>query len=299
MNNHKIQWKIDEKFEGMLIREFLLKEKGISKRALVDIKFYGGDILLNGSHVTVREVVRTGDCLEVMFPPEIRSDGIIGENIPLHIVYEDEHILVINKPPFMASIPSREHQSGTLANALIYYYDQIGLSSTIHIVNRLDRDTSGLMIVAKNSFVHSLFALEQKMKSIQRQYEAIVHGIVLDDVGIIQAPIGRKAESIIEREVRNDGQQAVTHYEVKKRFSDRTLVSLKLETGRTHQIRVHMSYTGHPLLGDDLYGGQRDFISRQALHSKSVRFYHPLLERELAFSVPLPADMGNLVGGVE
>ena len=299
MNNHKIQWKIDEKFEGMLIREFLLKKKGISKRALVDIKFYGGDILLNGGHVTVREVLRAGDCMEVIFPPEIRSDGISGENIPLHIVYEDEHILVINKPPYMASIPSREHQSGTLANALVYYYDQIGLSSTIHIVNRLDRDTSGLMIVAKNSFVHSLFALEQKKKSIKREYEAIVHGIVREDVGIINAPIGRKAESIIEREVRNDGQHAVTHYEVKKRFSDQTLVSLKLETGRTHQIRVHMSYMGHPLLGDDLYGGQRDLISRQALHSKRVKFYHPFMERELAFSVPLPADMGNLVSGVE
>ncbi len=295
MNNHKIQWEIDKKCEGMLVREFLLKEKGISKRALIDIKFYGGDILLNGVHVTVREVLKPGDCLEVMFPPEIRSDGIIGENIPFHIVYEDEHILVINKPPFMASIPSREHQSGTLANALIYYYDQIGLSSTIHIVNRLDRDTSGLMIVAKNSFVHSLFALEQKKKTIQREYEAIVHGIVVNDFGIIEAPIGRKDESIIEREVRNDGQHAVTHYEVKKRFLDRTLVSLKLETGRTHQIRVHMSYIGYPLLGDDLYGGQRELISRQALHSKSIRFYHPLLERELAFSVSLPADMGNLV----
>ncbi|HHW39042.1 MAG TPA: RluA family pseudouridine synthase [Bacillales bacterium] len=299
MNYLKIQWKIDKKYDGMLIREFLLKEKGISKRALVDIKFYGGDILLNGSHVTVREVLRTSDCLQVWFPPEIRSDGMIGENIPLHIVYEDEHILVINKPPYMASIPSREHQRGTLANALIYYYDQIGLSSTIHIVNRLDRDTSGLMIVAKNSFVHSLFALEQKKKSIQREYEAIVHGGVRDDSGIINAPIGRKEESIIEREVRNDGQHAVTHYEVKKRFSERTLVSLKLETGRTHQIRVHMSYIGHPLLGDDLYGGQRDLMPRQALHSKTVTFYHPLLERELAFSVPLPADMGNLVNGVK
>lgn len=303
MNHFKIQWKIDGNYEGMLIREFLLKEKGISKRALTDIKFYGGDILLNGNHVTVREVLQCGDFLEVMFPPEIRSDGIMGENIPLHIVYEDEHILIINKPPFMASIPSREHQSGTLANALIYYYDQIGLSSTIHIVNRLDRDTSGLMIVAKNSFVHSLFALQQKKKNIHREYEAIVHGIVGDNFGVVDAPIGRRAESIIEREVRNDGQHAVTHYEVKKRsndpFCDRTLVSLKLETGRTHQIRVHMSYIGHPLLGDDLYGGQQDLISRQALHSRTVRFFHPMLEREFAFSVPLPVDMESLVCGME
>ncbi|WP_458414293.1 RluA family pseudouridine synthase [Schinkia sp. CFF1] len=297
MRTFTLQWKIEKKYDGMLIREFLLKEKGISKRALVDIKFQGGDILLNGEHVTVRKSLQAGDYLVIQFPTEVRNDGITPENIPISIVYEDEYILIINKQPFMASIPSREHQSGTLANALIHYYNKIGLPSTIHIVNRLDRDTSGLMIVAKNSFVHSLFALEQKRKSIHREYTAVVHGVVEHDIGTIDAPIGRKEESIIEREVRNDGQHAVTHYEVKQRFSDRTLVSLKLETGRTHQIRVHMSSIGHPLMGDDLYGGKRDLIARQALHSKCVMFYHPLLEREFAFTVPLPDDMEKLVIG--
>ncbi|HHY72447.1 MAG TPA: RluA family pseudouridine synthase [Bacillus bacterium] len=295
MGSFKLEWKIEKKYAGMLIREFLLKEKGISKRALADIKFQGGDIVLNGNHVTVRQSIQAGDCLVVQFPPEDRNLGIIAENIPLHIVYEDEYLLIINKPPYMASIPSREHQSRTVANALMNYYDQIGLSSTVHIVNRLDKDTSGLMIIAKNSFVHSLFSLEQKTKSIHREYEAIVHDVVADDFGTINAPIGRKENSIIERTVRNDGQHAVTHYEVKKRFIDRTLVSLKLETGRTHQIRVHMAYIGHPLVGDDLYGGKKDLIVRQALHSKSVMFYHPLLEKELEFTVPLPEDMERLI----
>lgn len=295
MNSFKLQWKIDKKYDGMLIREFLLKEKGISKRALVDIKFQGGDILLNGKHVTVRQVLQSGDCLLVQFPPEVRSDGIAAEKLPLHIVYEDDFILVINKEPNMASIPSREHQSGTLANALIHYYDQIGLSSTIHIVNRLDRDTSGIMIVAKNSFVHSLFSLEQKRKNIQRRYEAVVHGVVAENYGTVDAPIGRKETSIIEREVRKDGQQAITHFEVIKRFQDRTVVSLSLATGRTHQIRVHMSYIGHPLLGDELYGGKKEMIGRQALHSKHLHFYHTLLEQELEFTAPLPDDMAKLV----
>lgn len=292
----QITWFIKEqKYEGMLVREFLLAEKGISRRALVDIKFAGGDILINGNHVTVRESLHVGDSVTIMFPPEQRNDTIISENLPLDIVYEDEYILVINKPPYMASIPSREHHSNTLANALLYYYDQIRLCATIHIVNRLDRDTSGLLIVAKNSHVHHLFSLEQKKGTIQRQYDAIVHGIIEDSNGIVNAPIGRKETSIIEREVRADGQQAVTHYEVLKAFKDRTWVSLKLETGRTHQIRVHMSYLGHPLLGDKLYGGRDDQIPRQALHSKSLKFYHPLLEKELEFVAPLPDDMRKLV----
>ena len=295
MNSFKLQWIINQKYDGMLIREFLLKEKGISKRALADIKFEGGDILLNGLHVTVRQLLHKGDCLLVQFPPESRNDGIAAENLPLHIVYEDDFILIVNKQPNMASIPSREHQTGTLANALMYYYDQIELPSTIHIVNRLDRDTSGLMIVAKNSFVHSLFSLEQKRRTIQRRYEAVVHGVVLENYGTVDAPIGRKETSIIEREVRKDGQQAVTHFDVIKRFHDRTVVSLHLETGRTHQIRVHMSYIGHPLLGDALYGGKKDLIDRQALHSKHLHFFHPLLEQELEFTAPLPDDMEKLV----
>lgn len=295
VNAFQLKWTIEKEHAGMLIREFLLEEKGISRRALTDIKFKGGTILLNGHPVTVRAVLEEGDCLAVQFPPETPSCGMKGEDIPLDIIYEDSFILIINKPPFMPSIPSREHPKGTLANALIHYYEKIGLQSTVHIVNRLDKDTSGLMIIAKNRFVHSLFSLEQKNKRIERTYEAVVHGLVEYDSGTIDAPIGRKEESIIERVVRNDGQDAITHYRVIKRLKDRTLVSLKLETGRTHQIRVHMSHIGHPLVGDDLYGGKKDWIRRQALHSKNIRFYHPLLGKELEFSTPLPEDMKNLI----
>ncbi|WP_102347320.1 RluA family pseudouridine synthase [Bacillus sp. Marseille-P3661] len=295
MTAFKLQWKIDQTNDGQLVREYLLKVKGISKRALTDIKFMGGDILLNGQHTTVRSILKDGDVLTVLFPPEERSIGIVAENLPLNIVYEDEYILVIDKPPAMATIPSREHRNGTLSNALLYYYENNNIDSTIHIVNRLDRDTSGLLIVAKHRYIHHLMSLEQKKGTINRQYEAIVHGIVKPDTGDIVAPIGRKETSIIEREVRQDGQVAITHFHVIQRYSECTWLSLKLETGRTHQIRVHMAHIGHPLLGDSLYRGAKDLIERQALHSKRISFKHPISKEELEFISTLPEDMQLVV----
>ncbi|MGY3717764.1 RluA family pseudouridine synthase [Sutcliffiella cohnii] len=280
--------------EGKLLREFL-REKHISKSALADIKFAGGSILVNGNRVTVRYVLRIGDDIEVTFPEEISSEGLKAEQLPLDIVYEDDYVLVLNKAPYMNSIPSREHPTGSVANALLYYYKKNGLHSAVHIVTRLDRDTSGLMLIAKNRYIHHLFSLQQKDHFIQRSYIAIVHGRLKKRNGIINEPIGRKETSIIEREVRQDGQHAITHYEVMEEYSQSSLLKLKLETGRTHQIRVHLSYVGNPLLGDDLYGGKRDLIKRQALHSCELTFFHPVLEQELHFQSKLPADMQQLL----
>jgi 23S rRNA pseudouridine1911/1915/1917 synthase len=289
-----LTWKVAEEDSGRFVKEFL-EEKNISKTALTDIKFNGGDILVNGGHVTVRHSLREGETLSVLFPPEVPSEGLMPEKIPLDVVYEDEYILVINKPPFLSSIPSREHPTGSLSHGLLHYYDQHHISSTVHLVNRLDRDTSGLLIVAKHRHVHHLFSKEQKLHHIQRTYHALVHGELADDNGTIDAPIGRKTESIIEREVRADGQQAVTHYEVLERLEGYTYIQLKLETGRTHQIRVHLSHLGHPLLGDELYGGTRENITRQALHSHDLHFYHPLLQKSLSFTADIPEDMRLLI----
>lgn len=292
MNEIKLEWRVSPDEDGMLLREFLLKEKGISRRALTAIKFEGGQILVNNFPVTVRYMLRTGDTILIIFPPEKRSLKIAPENKKIDIVYEDEHILVINKPPFMAVIPSRDHQSGTLANALIHYYNENGWNYTTHIVNRLDRNTSGLMVIAKHRLAHYLFSKQHKDGKLKRRYEALVHGIVEEDSGVIHAPIGRKKDSIIEREVTEDGQAAVTHFRALKRLpaKDMSWLSLQLETGRTHQIRVHLSYIGHPLFGDDLYGGRLININRQALHSKELSFYHPILEKDLHFSISLPND---------
>jgi 23S rRNA pseudouridine1911/1915/1917 synthase len=289
-----LTWMITEKEEEKLVREFL-KEQGISKTALTDIKFHGGAIFVDEQPVTVRHRLRQGETLRVVFPPEFPSEGMTPEAIPLDIIYEDEYVLVVNKPPLMATIPSREHPNGTLANALLYHYKKQQLESTIHVVTRLDRDTSGLVLVAKHRHVHHLLSTLQKQGKVTRCYEAICHGCLVEDEGTIDAPIARKSDSIIEREVRKDGQRAVTHFRVLQRFREYTYVSLRLETGRTHQIRVHLAHIGHPLVGDELYGGSREEISRQALHSKELSFFHPFKQQIYTFSCPLPDDMKQLL----
>lgn len=290
----QLRWIVTKQQDGMAVREFL-KEKHISKTALTDIKFKGGNIEVNGQRVTVRYVLKEGDEVCVSFPPEKRSADMLPEPIPLSIVYEDDDVVVINKPPGMSTIPSREHPRGTLANALLFHYEQQNLQTTVHVVTRLDRDTSGLVLVAKHRHVHHILSEQQKQGQVKRRYEAICHGYVTPSVGTIDAPIARKSDSIIEREVRADGQRAVTHYEVLQYKNDMTHVSIQLETGRTHQIRVHFSYIGHPLVGDDLYGGLREQIDRQALHSCELTFVHPFLEKTMTFHAPLPDDMASLL----
>ncbi len=206
-----------------------------------------------------------------------KSADMAAEPIPLSIVYEDDYVIVLDKPPHMSTIPSREHPNGTIANALLFHYEKQQLQTTVHIVTRLDRDTSGLVLVAKHRHVHHLLSEQQKQGKVKRRYEAVCHGYVTPLVRTIDAPIGRKGDSIIERQVRPDGQRAVTHYEVLQQKNEMTHVSIRLETGRTHQIRVHFSHIGHPLVGDDLYGGSRARIDRQALHSCELTFFIRLL----------------------
>ncbi len=293
-----IMWEITAEQAGALIKDFV-KDQGISKTSLTDIKFKGGHILVNNETVNVRYRLNTGDRLTIVFPKEEPSEGIQAENIPLSIIYEDQYLLVVNKPAGMSSIPSREHPTGSLANALIGYYEQISVSATAHIVTRLDRDTSGLVLIAKHRHVHHLFSEQQKCGTIKRIYEALAVGNFSNDEGIINEPIARKLDSIIEREVHRDGQYALTNYLVLYRGEKLTHLKLRLETGRTHQIRVHLSYLGHPILGDDLYGGPMNLITRQALHCRELSFKHPFVEGEYRFTAPLPADMKEVLDSVK
>ncbi|CEG26123.1 RluA family pseudouridine synthase [Bacillus sp. B-jedd] len=289
-----LQWKIGRTDSGKMVREFL-KEKEISSASLTDIKFKGGNIRVNDCDVTVRHTLAEEDLLEVFFPLEEPSSGVRGEDFHLDIVYEDDYLLVINKPAGMNTIPSREHPTGSFANGLIGYYEKIGLQATSHIVTRLDRDTSGLVLVAKHRHIHHLLSKQQKAGSVKREYEAFAEGELSSLAGTIKEPIGRKSDSIIEREVRADGQYACTHFAVAGRYEQFTHVRLRLETGRTHQIRVHMAFIGHPLLGDDLYGGDTALIGRQALHCMKISFEHPYLGRTLSFEAQLPEDMAALL----
>jgi 23S rRNA pseudouridine1911/1915/1917 synthase len=289
----QLSWSINEKDEGKLIKDFL-KEQAISRTALTDIKFKGGSILVNEKEVNVRYKLKLEDELVLYFPPEVPSEGVSGESISLDIIYEDDYLLVVNKPPAMNTIPSREHPAGSLANALVGYYDTIGITATSHIVTRLDRNTSGLVLIAKHRHVHHLFSEAQKRGQVKRTYEAFASGRIIDEQGKIKEPIGRKDDSIIEREVRADGQYACTNFRVLDRYDEFTHLELQLETGRTHQIRVHMAFVGHPLLGDDLYGGDTELIQRQALHCRRLRFFHPFLLDEMEFSCEPPEDMERL-----
>lgn len=289
----QLDWLVSVQEEGMLLRDFI-GTKGISRAALTDIKFQGGYIFVNGREETVRKKLMVNDSVKVVFPLEKRSEEMLPEEMKLNIVYEDANVMVVNKPPNVASIPSREHPTGTLANGILHYYDTNSISSTVHIVTRLDKDTSGLMLIAKNRFVHHLFSKQQQKKAVKRIYYALVHGEI-EESGTINAPIGRKDGSIIERIVREDGQRAITHFEKIKFIHSNSLVRIELETGRTHQIRVHFAFKGHSLLGDSLYGGSTELITRQALHSTELTFYHPILEKELSFQIPLPNDIVNVI----
>jgi 23S rRNA pseudouridine1911/1915/1917 synthase len=295
MEGFSFEWKIKREHEGILLRDFLLKEVNVSRRALTDLKFHGGKITVNGKEQTVRYMLKHHDILNIQFPTEERSEKLLIEKMPLDIVYEDEHLLVINKPAGVCTIPSREHPSQSIANGLLNYYEQQGIKSAVHVVTRLDRDTSGLLLVAKHRFCHHLFSLQQRNNLVKRRYKAVVHGQVIDQKGTINKPIGRNEDSIIEREVREDGKAAVTHYEVILTKKDKSLLSIRLETGRTHQIRVHMSHFGHPLLGDDLYGGLKMGIDRQALHCDQLCFLHPFSKEEISLQIELPKDIQKVI----
>ncbi|WP_353947604.1 RluA family pseudouridine synthase [Sporolactobacillus sp. Y61] len=292
---YRIEQKISRAHEGMTLRDYLRKELHVSRRALSAIKYKGGFLLIDGRVCTVRHVLKRGEVLKVIFPPEEPSDFLKSEPVPLDIAYEDDDLVIVNKPPNMAVIPSHQYPSGTVANGLLAYFRKEKLASTVHIVNRLDRNTSGLMLVAKNRFSHEKFFRMQKKKEIHRRYLAFAAGVLSEDEGILDMPIGRKEGSIIERRVDwSLGRRSVTRFKILHRYKDRTLLVIQLETGRTHQIRVHFSSIGHPLLGDDLYGGPMNLIKRQALHSFELSFVHPFTGQSIHLHASPPADMARL-----
>lgn len=281
--------------DGMLLRQFLREKLHFSSRFMKRLTAKKGYLLINNQPVTVRYILQVGDVLNIVLPEEKRSNSIQPEKIPLQIIYEDDWLIVLNKEAGIPSIPSRLHPTGTIANGLLAYYDEQKLPYTIHVVTRLDKDTSGLMLIAKHQYSHSLLSEMQRINKIKRGYEAIVHGVLQRKEGTINLPIRRKNDSIIEREVSSDGREAITHYKLINQYERYAHVAITLETGRTHQIRVHFSAIGHPLLGDDLYGGSTDHIKRQALHCSFLQFIHPFTKEQLTFKSKLPDEIDKLL----
>lgn len=250
----------------------------------------GGNITVNGKTEKAKYKVKSGDVIRLE-EPETKTLELRPENIPLDIVYEDDDVIVINKPQGMVVHPAPGHDEHTLVNALLYHCPLSTINGTFRpgIVHRIDKDTSGLLMVAKNDKAHRSLAKQLKDKTNIREYVAVVHGRIAEDEGTINAPIGRSLKDRKKQAVVKDGRNAVTHFEVLKRYRDYTFVKCILETGRTHQIRVHMKYIGHPLVGDPLYGPKKTIKGNgQFLHAGKLGFVHPTTGKLLIFEAPLP-----------
>ena len=285
------EYQITAAEEGRKIGDFL-REKGYSRHLLRQLK-ETEDGLLRNAHPTFTTVaLKAGDRIRVRLLEKAEgSEAIMPAPLPFEIVYEDEDLLVVNKPADMPIHPSFQNHGNTLADALTWHYQQHGEDFVYRCINRLDRDTTGLLIVAKHLLSASILSDMVGKREIHREYLAIVKGIPPEN-GTISAPIGRKKGSAILREVNFEtGEPAVTHFARLEIRNGLSLVSLKLETGRTHQIRVHMGYIGCPLIGDYLYYPECSRISRQALHSHRLSFLHPITGKALSFTAPLPEDM--------
>lgn len=281
---------ITEEYANYTISSYL-KSKNYPHAVMVHLKKTPESILLNGRWEYVNTRVKTGDSLEIKLIETESSEKIPPVYAPFSILYEDEDILVIDKPANMPIHPSLNHYENTLANAVCYYYANQGIPYTFRCVNRLDKNTTGLTIIAKHMLSSAILSQDVAVKSIKREYLAIVAGET-DDSGTIDAPIGRKDASTIERQIDYaHGEDAVTHYRKIDTKNGYTLLSLRLETGRTHQIRVHMSSIGHPLLGDFLYHPASTELPRQALHSHKLEFIHPITKEPMEFTAPMPPDM--------
>ena len=292
-----ITYTIDSASAGLRIEQYL-RRRGYSYQNLTQLKKMRESILINGVWSYMRTAVKNGDILTVHIQEPESSPNIPPVKLSLDIVYEDEDIVVVNKPAGMPVHPSLNNYENSLANGLMYYYQEQGKPFIFRCTNRLDRDTSGLTVVAKHMVSSSILSSMGMRHEITREYLAIVRGALNPSEGTIDAPIGRTGSSLIERKIDfENGERAVTHYRVVEEQNGHSLVSLILETGRTHQIRVHMKYIGHPLVGDYLYNPDMEYIDRQALHSHRLSFTHPVTGEKMEFTAPLPADMRKILTG--
>ena len=282
----------DEHYDNVL---HVLKEQFLLSDRLITKLKKANKIYLNSLPTYTKKSVTVGDTVSVLIDFEEDNSNIVASNIPLNIIYEDDYLLVLNKPANIAIHPSILHFDNSLSNGVKFYFDKLGLKKKIRIVNRLDRNTSGIVILAKNEYIQECLIKQMKTNEFKKEYLAIAKGILESKSGTLNFPIARKEGSIIERTVSSDGDSAITHYDVVKEFNNLSLVHIVLETGRTHQIRVHFSHIGHPILGDTLYGSPSELINRQALHSYKLTFIHPVTKKVLSLEVPLPNDIENII----
>ena len=291
---NRFEYILTENDKDIPIKKIIRREFGFSSRLMTKIK-QNKSAYLNGQSLPGWVTGAAGDVLTVILPEE--TSDFEPEPIPITPVYEDNDLLIINKQPGFVVHPIKGHPAHTIANGLMQYLIDTEQKFKIRFINRLDMDTSGLLIIAKNSHAQDSFMKQMKANTISKKYIAVVKGVISENEGTIDLPIGRPDPDRVERWVMTEGgYPSVTHYSVIERFNTHTLVKLILETGRTHQIRVHMAYTGHPVLGDHLYGGENPLlIERQALHSRYLSFNHPVSDKQIDVEAPLHEDMIKLI----
>ncbi len=284
----KLSFVVPKEFDGKSAKSFLRGYCGISAALLIKLKREEKGITADGVCLRTVDILKAGQRIELSLPSEESNiDPVEGK---LDIVFEDKWLLIVNKPPFMPVHPVKQHQTDTLANIVRYYNLQNCENYIFRAVNRLDRDTSGLVMICKDKF-----SANKLKNNVYKEYIAICHGKITRGKTTINAPIGLTAESKIVRHVLPGGQPSVTHYEEIDHCNDISLLKLWLETGRTHQIRCHMASVNHPLVGDDLYGGSREHIARQCLHCSKMSFVHPVSGDNLTVSAPIPGDMQDVL----
>lgn len=294
MGQNILRYVVNPEDQLTYLRDVFKKKLPVSHALLTRLKVQG-KIKVNGQVAFTNYRLQAGDEITVDLNLQ-ENNKIIPQDIPIDIVYEDIDVMVVNKPSGMAVHPIKERPEGTLANAVTFYWAARGETRLFRPVNRLDKGTSGLVLVAKSQYAHQAMFKQQKQGLVKRRYQALVEGRIKEDQGSIHLPIGHpEPGSTARRTVQADGKAAVTHYKVIKRFQHASLIGLQLQTGRTHQIRVHMSYLGHPVWGDPIYGSISPLISHQALHAGWTSFLQPRNQIPLQFEVPLPADMQRLL----
>lgn len=273
-----------------------LKQKGVTSSLIKVAIFHGGEMTINHETKWAVDQVLPGDQFSIILPPEVPNDHVPVCSAPFTIAYEDRDFLIINKAAGVATVPAHNVEvQDSLVNRVKYYYQQQHYENQVtHVATRLDKDTSGLVIFPKHRFAHAVLDRQLKNHEVKKEYVALVSGMIKTMHGYIDAPIQRDPESFVQRQVGPSGKAAVTEYWLKRATPNASLVRVRLHTGRTHQIRVHFSYLGHPLLGDDMYGGPL-VMDRQALHCQWLSFYSPFLNRQIELTAPLPDDMRQAI----
>ena len=285
---------------GKCVLAFLREKTGISRAMLKHLKFIEDGITVGGSHVTVRYILREGDLLAIKSEDEEASEKLIPVNLPVSVVYEDTELVVPDKPPFMPTHPSLDHYEDTLANALAYRYKDEKIPFVFRPVNRLDRNTSGLCLIARNRIAASKLFSAMKRGEIEKKYIAVLDGVLPEKESEIVTYIGRTPDSIIVRRVCTEGEGdiAITRYRVLYENGKNSIVEATPVTGRTHQLRVHFSHLGAPIVGDELYGRENELISRHALHSAALSFPHSTTHQKISLRAPLHEDMMSLINAL-